>query len=102
MASSTRRITAASDFNKGEYRPVECKRILEPVKGKLVNTLREMHEDLQCSVNYAGGRVLADLKKVNYGVLGGENAVEHLLMQQPAHRGRPGALPSGMQRQCFP
>ena len=71
---------SASDFNKGEYRHVEGKRILEPVKGKLADTLREMQEDLQSSISYSGGRQLADLKKVNYVVLGGENAGEHLFM----------------------
>jgi GMP reductase len=71
---------SASDFNKGEYKHVEGKRILEPVKGKLVDTLREMQEDLQSSISYAGGRVLHDLKRVNYVILGGENAGEHLLM----------------------
>ena len=71
---------SASDFNKGEYRHVEGKRILEPVKGRLADTLREMQEDLQSSISYAGGRQLADLKKVNYVVLGGENAGEHLFM----------------------
>ena len=33
---------SASDFNKGEYKHVEGKRILEPVKGQLANTLIEM------------------------------------------------------------
>ena len=71
---------SASDFNKGEYRHVEGKRILEPVKGRLADTLREMQEDLQSSISYAGGTQLTDLKKVNYVVLGGENAGEHLFM----------------------
>ena len=71
---------SASDFNKGEYRHVEGKRILEPVKGKLSDTLREMQEDLQSSISYAGGTQLTDLKKVNYVILGGENAGEHLFM----------------------
>lgn len=71
---------SASDFNKGEYRHVEGKRILEPVKGKFGDTLREMQEDLQSSISYAGGTQLADLKKVNYVILGGENAGEHLFM----------------------
>jgi GMP reductase len=71
---------SASDFNKGEYKHVEGKRILEPIKGKLANTLREMQEDLQSSISYAGGRQLADLKKVNYVILGGQNAGEHLFM----------------------
>ncbi len=71
---------SASDFNKGEYKHVEGKRILEPIKGALADTLREMREDLQSSISYAGGRVLADLRKVNYVILGGENAGEHLFM----------------------
>ncbi|MFO1220345.1 MAG: GMP reductase [Burkholderiaceae bacterium] len=71
---------SASDFNKGEYKHVEGKRILEPIKGTLAETLREMREDLQSSISYAGGRALADLRKVNYVILGGENAGEHLFM----------------------
>ena len=71
---------SASDFNKGEYKHVEGKRILEPLKGKLADTLREMREDVQSSISYSGGKVLADLRKVNYVILGGENAGEHLLM----------------------
>ncbi len=71
---------SASDFNKGEYKHVEGKRILEPIKGKLADTLREMREDVQSSISYGGGTKLADLRKVNYVVLGGENAGEHLLM----------------------
>ena len=71
---------SASDFNKGEYKHVEGKRILEPIKGPLAETLREMQEDLQSSISYAGGRQLSDLRRVNYVILGGENAGEHLLM----------------------
>ena len=71
---------SASDFNKGEYKHVEGKRILEPVKGKLADTLREMEEDIQSSISYAGGTKLMDIRKVNYVILGGDNAGEHLLM----------------------
>jgi GMP reductase len=71
---------SASDFNKGQYKHVEGKRILEPIKGKLADTLREMQEDLQSSISYAGGTKLADVRKVNYVILGGDNAGEHLLM----------------------
>jgi GMP reductase len=71
---------SASDFNKGEYRHVEGKRILEPVKGKLEATLREMQEDVQSSISYSGGKRLMDIRKVNYVILGGDNAGEHLLM----------------------
>lgn len=71
---------SASDFNKGEYRHVEGKRILEPVKGRLSDTLVEMEQDVQSSISYAGGRKLMDIRKVNYVILGGDNAGEHLLM----------------------
>jgi len=71
---------SASDFNKGEYRHVEGKRILEPVKGKLGDTLVEMEQDVQSSISYAGGLKLMDIRKVNYVTLGGDNAGEHLLM----------------------
>jgi GMP reductase len=71
---------SASDFNKGEYKHVEGKRILEPIKGQLQDTMREMQEDLQSSISYAGGTKLLDIRKVNYVILGGDNAGEHLLM----------------------
>ena len=71
---------SASDFNKGEYRHVEGKRILEPIRGKLANTLIEMEQDVQSSISYAGGKKLLDIRKVNYVILGGDNAGEHLLM----------------------
>lgn len=71
---------SASDLNKGEYRHVEGKRILEPVKGKLADTLHEMEQDVQSAISYSGGRMLMDIRKVNYVILGGDNAGEHLLM----------------------
>lgn len=71
---------SASDFNKGEYKHVEGKRILEPIKGSLQDVLREMQEDVQSSISYSGGRKLMDVRKVNYVILGGDNAGEHLLM----------------------
>jgi GMP reductase len=71
---------SASDFNKGEYKHVEGKRILEPIKGRLADTLREMREDVQSSISYGGGTQLFDIRKVNYVILGGDNAGEHLLM----------------------
>ena len=71
---------SASDFNKGEYKHVEGKRILEPVKGRLADTMREMEEDVQSSISYSGGKKLMDIRKVNYVILGGDNAGEHLLM----------------------
>ncbi|MDH4481077.1 MAG: GMP reductase [Rhodoferax sp.] len=71
---------SASDFNKGEYKHVEGKRILEVIKGKLADTLTEMEQDVQSSISYAGGKKLMDIRKVNYVTLGGTNAAEHLLM----------------------
>jgi GMP reductase len=71
---------SASDFNKGEYKHVEGKRILEPIKGKLADTLVEMEQDVQSSISYSGGKKLLDIRKVNYVILGGDNAGEHLLM----------------------
>ena len=71
---------SASDFNKGEYKHVEGKRILEPMKGKLANTLVEMEQDVQSSISYSGGKKLMDIRKVNYVTLGGANEGEHLLM----------------------
>ena len=32
------------------------------------------------SISYAGGTQLADIRRVNYVILGGDNAGEHLLM----------------------
>jgi len=71
---------SASDFNKGEYKHVEGKRILEPIKGRLADTLLEMEQDVQSAISYSGGKKLMDIRKVNYVTLGGDNAGEHLLM----------------------
>ena len=71
---------SANDFNKGEYKHVEGKRILEPIKGKLAETMIEMEQDVQSSISYSGGKKLMDIRKVNYVTLGGDNAGEHLLM----------------------
>jgi GMP reductase len=70
---------SASEFNKGYKSFVEGKRILEPVKGKLADTLREMEEDLQSSISYAGGRKLMDLRRVNYVILGHDNDSSYLI-----------------------
>jgi GMP reductase len=66
---------SASDYNKGEYKHVEGKRILEPIKGPLANTLVEMQQDIQSSISYSGGHKLMDIRKVNYVVLGGDNGL---------------------------
>ena len=70
---------SASEFNKGQRSFVEGTRILEPIRGRLEDTLREMEEDLQSSISYAGGRKLADIRRVNYVILGKDNAAEYLI-----------------------
>ncbi|MBN9427576.1 MAG: GMP reductase [Burkholderiales bacterium] len=70
---------SASEFNKGSRSFVEGKRILEPVQGRLADKLQEMEEDLQSSISYAGGRRLFDLRRVNYVILGHDNAAEYLI-----------------------
>ena len=38
-----------------------------------------MEQDVQSSISYSGGKKLMDIRKVNYVILGGENASEHLM-----------------------
>jgi GMP reductase len=52
---------SASQYNKGEYKNVEGKKILIDYKGSMEKLLIELKEDLQSSVSYAGGTVLHDL-----------------------------------------
>ncbi|CDR30977.1 GMP reductase [Acholeplasma oculi] len=60
---------SASEYQKGEKINVEGKKILIPYKGKIESTLKEMREDLQSSISYAGGRDLEALTKVDYVVV---------------------------------
>lgn len=60
---------SASEYQKGEHKNVEGKKILLPAKGHLQNTLTEMEQDLQSSISYAGGRDVASLKHVDYVVV---------------------------------
>ncbi|UQS87131.1 GMP reductase [Nicoliella spurrieriana] len=60
---------SASDTQKGEYKNVEGRQMLIPYRGDIQNTLREMQEDLQSSISYAGGKDLSAIKTVNYVVL---------------------------------
>ena len=70
---------SASEHNKEHRSFIEGKRILEPIKGHLADTLREMEEDLQSAISYAGGRQLEDLLRVNYVILGHDNQSEYLM-----------------------
>lgn len=60
---------SASEYQKGERRNVEGKKILIEHKGKLADTLKEMQQDLQSSISYAGGKDLNSLRKVDYVIV---------------------------------
>ncbi|HIW69865.1 MAG TPA: GMP reductase [Candidatus Limosilactobacillus merdipullorum] len=60
---------SASEIQKGAYRNVEGKQMLVPFRGAIADTLEEMHEDLQSSISYAGGRDLKSITKVDYVIV---------------------------------
>jgi GMP reductase len=60
---------SASEFQKGEHKNVEGKKIMVSPKGDISNTLLEMQQDLQSSISYAGGKDIEALRKVNYVVV---------------------------------
>ncbi|HIY93817.1 GMP reductase [Companilactobacillus sp. HBUAS56275] len=60
---------SASQYQKGEYKNVEGKRMLVPYKGKIMDTLTEMQQDLQSSISYGGGKDLESLRKVDYVIV---------------------------------
>ena len=60
---------SASEYQKGEKKNVEGKKILVKHKGHLQDTLTEMNQDLQSAISYAGGRDLASLTKVDYVIV---------------------------------
>ncbi|MDO4680700.1 MAG: GMP reductase [Aerococcus sp.] len=60
---------SASQFQKGEYKNVEGKKILIESRGSIFNTLEEMKQDLQSSISYAGGRDLGALRTVDYMIV---------------------------------
>ena len=69
---------SASEKQKGAYRNVEGKQMLVPYRGFISDTLQEIHQDLQSSISYAGGKKLNDIRYVDYvvvknSVLNGDN-----------------------------
>ncbi|MGT2925625.1 GMP reductase [Streptococcus cuniculipharyngis] len=60
---------SASEYQKGEKKNVEGKKMLVPYKGSIKDTLVEMQQDLQSSISYAGGKDLAAIKHVDYVVV---------------------------------
>ncbi|WP_152654864.1 GMP reductase [Oceanobacillus sp. CFH 90083] len=60
---------SASEFQKGEKKNVEGKKMYVEHKGALQDTLTEMEQDLQSSISYAGGRRLDAIRTVDYVVV---------------------------------
>ncbi|TVT28150.1 GMP reductase [Salinicoccus cyprini] len=57
---------SASEFQKGEKKNVEGKKMFVDYKGPLNDTLDEMEQDLQSSISYAGGSTLEAIRTVDY------------------------------------
>ena len=57
---------SASEYQKGQRKNVEGKKILTPYRGTIADTLNEMREDLQSSISYAGGRDISAIRKCDY------------------------------------
>nr|WP_243117036.1 GMP reductase [Natranaerovirga hydrolytica] len=60
---------SASEYQKGEKKNVEGKRILVDHKGSLEDTLKEMEQDIQSSISYAGGSTLEAIRTVDYVIV---------------------------------
>ncbi len=60
---------SASEFQKGEKKNVEGKKMLVEHKGSLSDTLKEMEQDLQSSISYAGGNKLDAIRNVDYVIV---------------------------------
>ncbi|BCB03712.1 GMP reductase [Bacillus sp. KH172YL63] len=60
---------SASEFQKGEKKNVEGKKMYVEHKGSLEHTLIEMEQDLQSSISYAGGTKLEAIRTVDYVIV---------------------------------
>lgn len=60
---------SASEFQKGEKKNVEGKKMFVEYKGSLKDTLIEMEQDLQSSISYAGGNNLESIRTVDYVIV---------------------------------
>ncbi|MEG2254735.1 MAG: GMP reductase, partial [Vagococcus sp.] len=60
---------SASEYQKGEHKNVEGKKIMIEHRGSLEDTLIEMQQDLQSSISYAGGKDLESIRKVDYVIV---------------------------------
>lgn len=62
---------SASIFNKAEPTNIEGKKILVSYRGPIAETYREIEEDLQSAISYAGGNNFDALKKCQYVLVKG-------------------------------
>ncbi|MCD8835663.1 GMP reductase [Mammaliicoccus sciuri] len=60
---------SASEFQKGERKNVEGKKMFVEHKGSLKDTLIEIEQGLQSSISYAGGKDLHSITKVDYVIV---------------------------------
>lgn len=60
---------SASEYQKGERRNVEGKKMHVEYKGSIQDTLTEMEQDLQSSISYAGGNHVMAIRNVDYVVV---------------------------------
>ncbi len=60
---------SASEFQKGEKKNVEGKKMFVEHKGSLQDTLTEMEQDLQSAISYAGGTNLDAIRHVDYVIV---------------------------------
>lgn len=60
---------SASEFQKGEKKNVEGKKMYVEYRGALQDTLTEMQQDLQSSISYAGGDKLEAIRYVDYVIV---------------------------------
>ncbi|MGI2326874.1 GMP reductase [Planococcus sp. YIM B11945] len=60
---------SASEFQKGERKNVEGKKMFVEFKGSMKDTLVEMEQDLQSAISYAGGDKLMAIRNVDYVVV---------------------------------
>ncbi|KYG59894.1 GMP reductase [Planococcus maritimus] len=60
---------SASEFQKGEKKNVEGKKMYVEFKGSMKDTLTEMEQDLQSAISYAGGNHLLAIRQVDYVIV---------------------------------
>ncbi|MCY7753965.1 GMP reductase [Bacillus haynesii] len=60
---------SASEYQKGEKKNVEGKKMYVEHKGAIMDTLTEMEQDLQSSISYAGGNKLDAIRNVDYVIV---------------------------------